>query len=372
MTKRNFFLSFIAILSVAALTSCDEESSESDRRTYTYTVNFFDDSDTPVQVGYAYVSEGEKAVFHSLMGKDAYDYKSKATASIPVGKKNVFDSFKGTYDSSKLNKRGEVVEGEVDLTNIKNDCDVYAKFNLEDLTYRVAYRNGLTTLEDHANETFKWGQFASLPNDPEGEKEWGYTNPFVGWNLDNGHFSDRLTRANANKAKFLHGEGNPNEITSLKDESGATSLATQGSFYEDTLTLDFYGYSGTFWYNLGNFDATTSPKVFYIAEFAHEVVQFTVRFYASAARETLLGSLELDYASTVSFDNNTFTISGTSNGEPTSLDVTSLGTKPVYWTGVHSSDSSVPEKYRGQPITNHATSGQKVPVAAPIDFWPVF
>lgn len=376
MNAKTLFLTFVFALSASALVSCGTDSSESggsDKRTYTYTVNFYDDSAIPKQIGYAYVSEGEKAVIHKMDGGTAYDYTSNSDVDPKYGTRDVFDCFKGTYDETKLNKRGETVTGEIDLNNILNDCDVYATFKNEPLTYKVAFKVGTSAYdkETYEGKTFTWGAFADLPaTDPTTDEEWGYDTSFKGYTFNDAG-TDLITKSNISSAKFLHGEGTPVSST-LYDEDGNTATATTGSYYEDTTNMDFYAYSGT-WTKIGNFKTTTSPKVTYLSKFNKTLKQFTVNFYSDSAKTILVGSAELDYASEVKFDNTAMTITGKKNGVDVSISFASfVTTAPNYWDGVYSSDESVPEKYRGQSITNHATSGQSIPIAAPIDFWPVF
>ncbi len=376
MNPKNALLIFAIALSSATLVGCGNDSSDSDasdKRTYTYTVNFFDDSATPKQIGYAYVAEGEKAIIRKMDEGDAYDYVSKSGIAPKYGTRDIFDSFKGTYDETKLNRRGEKVTGEVDLNNIQNDCDVYATFKNEPLTYKVAFKVGNSAYEKETYEgkTFTWGSFAALPeSDPTIDAEWGYDTSFKGYSFNDSE-TDLITKANASSAQFLHGEGNPESVT-LYNEDGLTSSPTTGSYYEDTANMDFYVFSGT-WSKVGNFSTTTSPKVTYLSKFNRNLKQFAVNFYTDSSKATLLATIELDYASDIKFDNQAMTISGKKEGVDFNFDFSSyVSSAPAYWDGVYSSDSSVPEKYRGQAITNHATSGQSIPIAAPIDFWPVF
>ncbi len=369
MKTKNLLFSVVPLLSLIGLSACDETASDSDKKTYCYTVNFFDDSETPKQVGYAYVWEGEKATIKKMDNSDVYDYESHSGKAVAPGTKDVFSSWKGTYDETKLNRKGETIIGEVDLSNIQNDCNVYAHFENEPLSYKVSFKNGSSIYTNYDGATFEWGTFASLPEtDPTTDEEWGYDTSLKGYSFGSST-NDLLTKANASKARFLYGEGTP-ATSDLFDMEGNKAIATPGSLYEDTTNMDFYAYSGS-WVRIGNFKSATHPIVTYISNFNHELKQFTVNFYknSSKAERDLIGSLQLDYASKVHFDNESKTITGISKGEPVSLDFSSYITDYYqYWYGCYSSDLSVPSKYRGQEVGYR----QDVPIAADTSFWPIY
>ena len=371
MKKRNVLLRALSLLplSMALLTGCDPQNSESDKRTFAYTVRYFDDSPTPVQVGYAYVARGEKPLMRKMSDGEAYDFVSHSGNAIPFGKRSVFDKFSGNYDGSQLDEEGNPLTGAIDLNHIYGDCDVYASFRNDDLTYKVAYKNGPVTLDDHKGETFSWGTFPALPNEQETTPEWGYDHSFLGFGLETNAASP-INASNYANAKFLHGSGAPASAV-LYDQNSDPAAATPGSFYEDTDTYDFYGFTGS-WVKIGNFITSTSPKATFHSIFADEIVQFDVAIYSDAAKTTLLGTLSLDYSSSISFDNSLKRITGTKEGSSVSLDVSSLVGDINYWDGFYSDDENVDARYRGQNIADKRHEGQSVPIAAPAYFYPVF
>ncbi len=374
MKKTNAFLFLISSLCLPALAGCDESTSDSDGKTYTYTVNFFDDSETPVQIGYAYIAEGES--FKSLKKMDnaeAYDYETRKDTSNEFGIRYTFDKFVGTYADGTTNHKGEVISGDVDLNNILADCNVYATFKKTALEYRVNFKNGNSSFETYENKTFAWGEFASLPTtDPSTDPEWGRDTSFLGYSF-NKTDSD-LVKKTSPEAKFLHGKGEPSSAKEMYDENGNSyDLASliAGSFYEDTATMDFYAYSGT-WTKIGNFKSTSYPTVNYYAKFNNELRQFTCNFYSNGSKTTLVGSLELDFASNLTFDNETKTITGTYKGVTKTLSYASITVSIKYWYGNYSGDLEVPTKYRGQEISNLSTTNQTIPVMAGLSLWPIY
>ncbi len=374
MKKTNASLFLLASVCVPALVGCNSTDSQSNNKTYTYTVNFFDDSETPVQIGYAYVAEGEgvKSV-KKMDGADAYDYETRKDTSEQWGVKQTFDKFVGTYAEDTVNHKGESVTGSVDLDNILADCNVYATFKEETLEYRVNFKNGYSSYENYDNQTFKWGSFASLPEtDPTTDAEWGKDTSFKGY-VFNKEDSGLITKTTTGY-EFLHGKGDPSSAKVIYAEDGSekdSSSIVVGSFYEDTEAKDFYAYSGS-WTKIGNFKSTSYPTVNYLSKFNNEIKQFKVNFYTSSEKTTLLGSVELDYATNIVFDNETSTATGTCRGVTATFDYSSITSSIKYWYGAYSSASEVPSKYRGQEISNLSTSGQTIPIMADIDFWPIY
>ena len=142
--KKNKILN-ILILTASCITlgACSFTTSKEDSNVYT--VQYFDDSETPVMVGYAYVIKGRQANMRELDGV-SYDKRSHSSA-IPskVGSHFVFDGYEGQYEDGTP----------VDLNNVQGNCDVYAKFVEEDYKLSYVFKNGVDTIRDNNGNVIK-------------------------------------------------------------------------------------------------------------------------------------------------------------------------------------------------------------------------
>lgn len=360
--KKRFCLTSVLLLavgSVSTLAGCEESGSGegSTNRTYTYTVRFFDDAPTPVQVGYAYVAEGESVSFVRKMNDaDAYDYKTHSGIAVPFGNRCVFDHWAGVYEDSTP----------VDVTSIQGDCDLYANFVYAHLTYSVVFKNGSDVIDSDNDGAIEWGTFAALPQTAPTKSLWGYDTPFEGYGFESGAtegWNGGLT------AKFLHGEGAPDSATKYDEGAAVVSTPTAGSFYEDTSTYDFYGFSGS-WKLLGNFEDTLRPQVTYAALFGETLKDMLVTFYDGDPDSggNVIGSHTFSYSTSITFSADKKSVSGEDSNGAFNLDLTSfLAEKVNYWTGTYSNAADVPERFRGQTVDRADPKA-----AAPCVLYPVF
>ena len=358
--KKRFCLPCILALSLGALPAlagCEASGSgESFSRQYTYTVRFFDDAATPQQVGYAYIAQGGAVgIIRPMNEGEPYDWKTHSTTPIPFGKRSVFSTWEGTYADSTP----------VDLSSIQGDCDLYAHYANETLSYKAVFKDGSTKL-DSSSAAIEWGTFPTLPATDPTRSVWGYDTPFEGYGFESTSASGWKGE---NTAAFLHGAGDPTSA-SIYDESNAlVTSPTIGSLYEDTSNFDFYGYSGA-WKKIGNFEETTIPTVTYQALFGETLADFEVKFYDDDPNNggTLLATESFSYSTAVTFSSDKKSVSGENANGPVALDFSpDIAPNINYWQGYYSSDPSVPERFRGQVVDRTDPK-----VAAPCFFYPVF
>ncbi len=133
------------------------------------TVIYYDDAETPEQIGYSYVKPGASALTprHYKEGgryAEGYDYQTRKT-TMPVADDNpnkpmtfVFSSFAGQYED----------ESPIDLYDIQADCNVYARFKKVAPSYRYVIRNGnkIATYLNELDQEVAYEKTAEFPDLP--------------------------------------------------------------------------------------------------------------------------------------------------------------------------------------------------------------
>lgn len=400
-----------------SLGSCGATSNSEDSKTYSFLVEFYDDSDEPKKVGYAYAAYGQK--INSLLpfeGEARYDEKSKQCPTPGKRFKSGFGNidWHGTYsdidtslpiyDKQETNSKVAPAEGEeIDISFIKGNCSLYARFKEEPIQYRAVFHDSISTIEGNDDMPYdygnihEWGTFVSLPDKPEKASKYGYKNDYTGFGF---HKASSSPFSSLTSAKFYYGNGNPSSLTSFSiDESTTTIYAEPGSFYEDLsaidenghYTLDLYGFDGE-WTKLGSATSSKLTEVHYYANFSsdykrtYEVKVFNS--YDDYANQSTSISLWGDYLSDIVFDAEYQKITTTnhrSRDNETNLD----GSKKIRaWRGYYAKNviyedgegyslgkegnainEAVPEIYAGKPFLNLETENA---VMAPCSIFPIY
>lgn len=276
------FSSMALVGALGLVTGCNSASSGSYSST-PFTVNFFDDSATPVQIGYAYTRPGHPAEFRNMDGS-TYDYLSNSgTAPNKVGEYLKFKEWKGTYGSDV--SIPETYRGQsVDTTKIYADCDLYATFDKSVYSWNITFKSeGSSIKEDGASfpGSISFGSAVRAPSsDPAVSLErYGYDEPFLGYKFSGDTAADpQVLRKDASgnlPLTYSYGIGAP------------TGTATLGSFYLDS-TLDadylptdqvYYG-NGNDWikltYNSHNATLASSLRYSFVAVYAKNAKSFPV------------------------------------------------------------------------------------------------
>jgi hypothetical protein len=329
------------------------------------TVRYFDDSSTPIEVGYSYVLSGEPAVFvdEKAIGGASYDRQSHNPTDPAVGKYRVFASWSGYYEGS---------QAAVDLSSVTADCSVYATFSEQALTYRTEFYqdyNGIDYFYQADGSTY--GKTYAFPDlydfpavNPSDEKApWGHSYAFEGFYFK-ADSTAQIIDASASLA-FFSG--------ALAEGQLPTAKAAPGSLYLDYGKTDgkrrnlLYGYNGASWLSLGDMDQT--PTVFFRPAYVKNNVDFTVSFLNEQGASAALGSLAVEFG-------QGFTIGPTASDGSTVFSTASSSTtiKLAFptgkttvsgWVGVYSSDAAVDPVYRGNVAKNDA-------VYAPATFYPLY
>jgi hypothetical protein len=365
MRKKSLWTTSLPLLAVSLfLAGCSSEGSTYSGKPM-LTVRYYDDSSTPVEVGYSYVLSGEAAVFmdEKAIGGASYDRKSHNPNDPAVGSYRVFSGWSGFYDESHLQA--------VDLQAVTADCAVYARFSERALSYKTEFYqdyNGIDYFYRADGSTY--GATYSYPNlyafpsvAPADENApWGHSYAFQGFYFK-ADSSATLIDPRYNLT-FLSG--------ALAEGALPSQTPIKGSLFLDYGKSDgarrnlLYGYNGTTWLSFGKME--NAPTVFFRPSYEKKNVDFVVSFLNEKGGASL-GTLAVTYQApftigpTASDGTTTFT---TATATTTiKLTFPDGKTSVTGWEGVYSSEASVDPVYRGNTAKNDA-------VYAPAMFYPLY
>ncbi len=286
-----------------------------------FTVSYYDDSETPVLVGYAYVIKGRQANMRAVEGVtyDKLSHSGKAPSA--VGKHYVFDGFRGTYEDGTT----------IDLSSIQSDCSVYAQFVEEDYSLSYTFKNGAVSLRDDSNELIKgvakYGDtfsFSNLGVDVESLSynvpRYGYQYLFNGFTIDSDATNSIITDS---MLKWTSGEILPTEVSVL----GTLFVSTENMSSNPEYAT--YVSNGSEWISLGKL--SDNIKLSFSCSFDEVEKEFN----ASIVKDGfVVETIPVKYAVeeiSVSNDGSTITISN-SRGVSCSVDGTSYTAEYIKFT----------------------------------------
>lgn len=302
--KRRLIIATLpCLLAFSALASCSSTSSSTSHASGTLTVQYFDDSPTPVRIGYSYVMPKGNAntMAHESKYEDgtSWNYVSRSKAALSkVGAYRQFDGWTAMDG------------GAIDLSSVTSDLSVKAHFSEKEYTYSVNFYNDDNVKLTTSPSGLSWGVAPSFPTlvsyqqvdyaHPQANTQgfWGYD--FVNPSAGSSSAPNFALKSDANATSIS------TTLTFESGESKPDTAGVSGTLFAETALNDSYGCNptypvylsdGTSWHSVGKM--ADGLAISFLAHYTKKAHEFSVKFYDKDPEknndETLLGEIKVPY-----------------------------------------------------------------------------